>query len=351
MKRVLSLLLFVVFILGLTGCGNKKQDKVEIKDWKDKYFSYLKNLEELNPIEIGKVGFVDSKISDDPIMYVEQKRTDEKTDNISLTYYYIKGDEVVFLGGPLFNEYPKVEFLYNSYKKEYAYYIIEKHKGLESYTLLESRLQSYAEYNNKEDLGQTYYDTNENGIIKLDNNTEKYKNEVFIDPNVEENFFKFTKNKSTFRKKLENYKKQNEFVTDEIKKTVEDKIKNTQENSKSVPEDLKQLETNTNNIKIGKYTLRYGKYRVCFNGASCSEFTLNQGGSAIFDGKSKYFRIDKHNFAQGVDEYQSGKNIYPAIIISDTKNGTGMNVYTPYATGSECLMTDGDLGCVNYIGE
>lgn len=104
-------------------------------------------------------------------------------------------------------------------------------------------------------------------------------------------------------------------------------------------------------FKVGNYTLKYGKYRSCINGSSCRELVLNQDGTAIFDGKSKYFRIDNYNFAQGVEEYQSGQNIHPAVIISDTKNGTGINVYTPYTNLSGCLMTDGELECVNYIGE
>ncbi len=362
MKKKIIILMTVAFIviLGIIGLiiipkGNDKKSKVEIKDWKDRYFYYLKDLEELNPIKVGNVGFLDSKISDEPIMYVEQKRTDEKENNISFNYYYIKDDMVAFLGGYIFDEYPKVAFLYNNDKNEYAYYVIEKVNGKQSYSMLEKRLQSYAEYNNKDNFGQTFYEVNEDGTIKLDNNTKKYKDEIFIDPKVEENFFKFINDKNEFRKKLDNYKKQNEFITDEVRKIVEDGIKNTEENPKRIQEEqsiTKHDTTNTTSIKLGDYTLKYGKYRACFDASTCREFILNQDGTATFDGKPKYFRVDNYNFAQGVIEKQMGQNIYPSIIISDTKNGnTEMNVYTPYLSTPECLMSDGELECVKYIGE
>ena len=75
-------------------------------------------------------------------------------------------------------------------------------------------------------------------------------------------------------------------------------------------------------------------------------FTLNSDGTATFDGTNKYFRVENYNFGQGVDD-----NYYPAIIFSDTKDGNaGPNVYTPYVSTPDCLMTDGELECVTYVG-
>lgn len=355
-KLIIITVVALIIILGIIGLGisithrtNEEQNKIEIKDWKDRYFYYLKNLKELNPIEIGNVGFLDSKISDIPIMYVEQKRTDEEDSNSNLHYYYIKDNEVIFLGSLSYDECPKVMFLYNNDKKEYAYYTVGILDDEEQYVLLESLLQSWAEYENKDDFGQVFYKANENGVIKLDNATEENKDKLFINPNVEETFFKFTEDKNTFRKNLNDYKKQEELTTDEVKKTVEDSIKNIEENSATSEE---ENTTSTTSIKVGNYTLQYGKYEACFNASVCREIILNQDGSATVDGVSKYFRVDNYNFGQGVAETQSGQNVYPAIILSDTKNGnTGINVYTPYVSTPDCLMTDGELECVNYIGE
>lgn len=344
-KKILRILLCGVLLVSLVGCGKSTNNSdVTIKDWQDTYYYYLKNLVELNPIEVEHVGFLDSKISDVPIMYVEEKRTDETANNLSLSYYYIKENTVTFLGGPLFNEYPKVEFLYNTQKDEYAYYIIEIVNNIKSYTLLESRLQSYAEYPDKDDFGQTYYRLCDDGTIQLEDGSKKNKDEIFIETNIEENFFEFTNDREEFRKKLENYKTQDEFITDEVKKLIEE---NANSNAQSTEES-----SSANVIKVGKYKLKYGKYKTCYDASTCSEFTLNPDGTATFDGKAKYFRVEDYNFAQGVEEYQSGQNIYPAIIISDTKNGnTNLHTYTPYVTSPNCLLTDAELECVNYVGD
>ena len=124
------------------------------------------------------------------------------------------------------------------------------------------------------------------------------------------------------------------------------------ENDKATGSDNKELEENLNtstssaSITVGTYTLQYGKYRACFNDTNCREFTLNSDGTATFDGVQKYFRIENHNFGQGVED-----TLYPAIVFSNTEGGSpDPYVYTPYVSTPDCLMTDGELECVNYIG-
>lgn len=339
-KTFLFIMCGVLVLTLLTGCGNDKKNKIEIKDWKDIYFYYLKNLEELNPVKIGNVGFVDSKVSDIPIMYVQEEDTNKSEDNKSVSYYYIKDDEVVFLHGLAGNEYSEVKYLYNIEKQEYGYYEISKWNDAYLYILLEKYIQGWAEYENKDDFGVAAYETSDDGFIKSNDNTKKHIDDVLIDTGVEENFFKYTNDKDAFMKELDNYKKQTDFVTDEVKKKVESEINNIKGNpNKSA--------TNTTSIKVGSYTLKYGKYRACFDTSNCREFILNQDGTAIFDGKSKYFRVDNYDFAQGVEP-----KIYPSIIFSDNKDGNaGINVYTPYISTPDCLMTDGEIECVKYIGK
>lgn len=128
-----------------------------------------------------------------------------------------------------------------------------------------------------------------------------------------------------------------------------------QKTTDKIIEDLlwykKQIEetqtVENNNFKVGTYTLQYGKYRACFNSSNCREFTLNSDGTAIFDGTKKYFRVENYNFGQGVEDV-----LHPAIVFSDTEGGSpGPNVYTPYVSTPDCLMTDGEIEFVNYIGE
>ena len=61
-----------------------------------------------------------------------------------------------------------------------------------------------------------------------------------------------------------------------------------------------------------------------------------------------YYRVGEVDFAQGPG--YGNQYVHPAIIISKNPNEEGYS-YTPYGTNEECLMTDGDLVCVNYIGE
>lgn len=333
-------------IIGITHKNNEKQDKLDIKDWKDRYFYFLESHKELNSIEISNVGFLDSKISDIPIMYVEEKYIDKEDSKLEIKYYYIKDNDVVYLGTLPYDECADVEILYNSEKDKYDYYSIGLSDGNQEYNLLEYFLQGWAEYKEQDNFGQKTYDVNESGLIKLDSGDEIYKDNLFIDPQVEEIFFKFTKDKNEFRKKLDNYKTQEELITTEVRELVKNNLNKSKENSLPTETEDNKTVTNSPSIKVGDYTVQYGKYRACFNNTNCREFTLNSDGTAIFDGIQKYFRVENYNFGQGIED-----NFYPAIVFSDTKDGNaGPNVYTPYVSTPDCLMTDGELECVNYIG-
>lgn len=150
--------------------------------------------------------------------------------------------------------------------------------------------------------------------------------------------------KDQFGSLANSYKKIKELAkkyTKEIEKQLE---KINKEDSSNL-EETQTVENN--NFKVGTYTLQYGKYRACFNSSNCREFTLNSDGTAIFDGTKKYFRVENYNFGQGVEDV-----LHPTIVFSDTEGGSpGPNVYTPYVSTPDCLMTDGEIECVNYIGE
>ena len=124
-KKVFRILLILILLLTLAGCGNSKNKTIkEPKDWKDRYFNYLSSLEKNNPIKVHKVGFIKSKVSDIPIMYVQEETTSETENNKSLSYYWIKDNQVEFLSGMVGNDYAKVKYLYNVDKNEYEYYVI-----------------------------------------------------------------------------------------------------------------------------------------------------------------------------------------------------------------------------------
>ena len=140
--------------------------------------------------------------------------------------------------------------------------------------------------------------------------------------------------------------KENDKATGSDNKELEENLNNYKEDSSSNEKENDQSSTSSASITEGTYTLQYGKYRACFNDTNCREFTLNSDGTATFDGVQKYFRIENHNFGQGVED-----TLYPAIVFSNTEGGSpDPYVYTPYVSTPDCLMTDGELECVNYIG-
>ena len=65
MKKIFSILLVGLLVIGLTGCG-KNKNITEPRDWKDRYFNYLSYMVEHNPIKVHKVGFIKSEVSDIP---------------------------------------------------------------------------------------------------------------------------------------------------------------------------------------------------------------------------------------------------------------------------------------------
>lgn len=365
MKKILILIsiMVVITLCGVFGYKYMKESKTTGTNWGDKYYEFLQNM---SNGKNKKIMFTETSFYKDPLLVVYENVDSNDKLEFAIEFYAIENGKVKNIANHAYGSSEEIKFMYDVAKEQYNYFLYNNFEGSKTYESFDSIIIDFKVSNIvsdmvvKEKLNSEERNKRENEEISKYDNYSNYDISKAEDPNKE---FSYVIDTGMEIKHFD-YKKDSKYLFEKIKELVKLYQKNKDLGSEYNEKIQTKLEsTNKNNeettnknegkkeFKVGDYTLKYGKYRVCFNGASCSEFTLNQDGTAMLDGKQKYFRVDKHNFAQGVEEYQSGKNIYPAIIISDTKDGNGMNTYTPYATGSECLMTDGDLGCVNYIGE
>ena len=288
-RKFLVLFLCAAIVIGLTGCGKSKGIS-DIRDWKDQYFNYLSYMIEHNPIKVHKVGFIKSKVSEIPIMYVQEERTDESKDNKSLSYYYIKDGEVVFLHGSSSNDYDEVKYLYNTEKRQYDYYYISKWSNKCLYGVLEKYIQSWTEYENKDDFEDMTFETQDDGFIIVNNsNTKKHIDDVLIDPEVEDNMFEFVDDNESFRNKVDEIKEENQLVTEEVKEKVEKEEERIKTNPKTPKTDEKPSTTDSHTptktkdgITANGYTISYGTYKSNvseYMGEFGGEYTIKPDGT------------------------------------------------------------------------
>lgn len=366
MKKILLFLIptiAVITVCGIFGYKYMKESKTTGTDWGDKYYEFLQNL---SNGKNKKIMFTETSFYKDPLLVVYKNVDNNDKLKFAIEFYAIENGKVKNITNRAYGSSEEIKFMYDVEKDQYNYFIYDSFEDSKNYESFDSIIIDFKVSNVvssmvvKEGLNSEERNQREKEEIAKYDNYSNYHTSIAEDPNKE---FSYVIDTGMEIKHFD-YKKDTKYLFEKGKELVKlykknkdlgskynEKIQTKLENINKPNEDTANKTEEEKGFKVGDYTLKYGKYRVCFNGTSCSEFTLNQDGTAMLDGKQKYFRIDKHNFAQGVEEYQSGKNIYPAIIISDTKDGNGMNTYTPYATGSECLMTDGDLGCINYMGE
>ena len=343
---ILVFILIIAIICGIVVNKNLKNDSSVSEDWVKIYLDYLEN--DISNAKDKKIFLTESKLYDDPLLvvYGEVENSMGKTFHIDI--YAIENDEVIKpanYGYGCSNGECDIKFMYDVEHDEYNYFYYSKFDESYTYETIDSLIIEY-ETKNEEELAKN------SNYIKYKYNTNPqaslYSDKTYvIDTGMELNEFTYKKDSKYIKEQFEilvsSYKNNKELgskYSDKIEEELE-KI-NIEDNSNL--EEIPSVENN--NFKVGTYTLKYGKYKACFNGSNCREFTLNSDGTAIFDGVQKYFRVEDYNFGQGVEDVS-----YPAIVFSDTKDGNpGPNVYTPYVSTNDCLMTDGEIECVNYIG-
>ncbi len=352
-KKLIIPIIILAIILGMaittiTIFGNKNlkgNDSIK-EDWVKIYSKYL---EDIANGKDRKIFLSESKLYDDPLLVVYGNIENSMGKSFHISIYALENDKVINpanYGYGCSNSECDIKFMYDVEHEEYNYYYYSKFEESYTYKTLDSLIIEF-ETQNDEELPK-----NPNYIMyKYSTNPEAsfYSDKIYvIDTGMELKEFTYKKDSKYIKKQFESlvrsYKNNKELGSKYSDKIKEELKKINQEDS-SNSEEVPAIENN--NFKVGTYTLKYGKYKACFNGSNCREFTLNSDGTAIFDGAKKYFRVEDYNFGQGVEEA-----LYPAIVFSDTEGGnSGPNIYTPYVSTPDCLMTDGEIECVNYIGQ
>ena len=359
---IIIIIIIIIILCVIFGYKYIKESKSIGSSWGEKYYEFLQNMPNSSD---KKILFVESDFYNDPVLVAFENVEDNDKLRFVIQFYAIEDGKVKSVSNHSYGGTQEIKFMYDVKKDKYNYFLyhnFEENKYYESFdsVIIEFKVNNIVdeiitkeglnpeERNKREKEEITKYDNYSNyEISKADNPNKEFS--YVVDTDMDIKYFDYKKDtKYLFEKvkELVNLFKKNKDLGSKYNEKVQAKLESINKTNENTTNKEEKME-----FKVGNYTLKYGKYRSCINGSSCRELVLNQDGTAIFDGKSKYFRIDNYNFAQGVEEYQSGQNIHPAVIISDTKNGTGINVYTPYTNLSGCLMTDGELECVNYIGE
>lgn len=344
---ILVFVLIIAIICGIVVSKSLKNGDSVSKGWEKLYLDYLEN--NISNAKDKKVFLTESKLYDDPLLVVYRNIENSMGKAFHIDIYAIENDEVINpanYGYRCSNGECDIKFMYDVERDEYNYFYYSKFDETYTYETIDSLIIEY-ETKNEEELADN------SNYIKYKYNTNPqaslYSNKTYvIDTGMKLKEFTYKEDskyiKDQFGSLANSYKKIKELgkkYTKEIEKQLE---KINKEDSSNL-EETQTVENN--NFKVGTYTLQYGKYRACFNSSNCREFTLNSDGTAIFDGTKKYFRVENYNFGQGVEDV-----LHPAIVFSDTEGGSpGPNVYTPYVSTPDCLMTDGEIECVNYIGE
>ena len=188
-------------------------------DWGDIYYAYLQeniSNDSFKDVENGKIKFVQLAKNETPAMILTCDSPVGKLLNI---FTIDDSGEVktkvdsASEGGDV-----SLDFLYNIESNEYNWYVhIESEDNLETYTEV---TQEYLEGKSSDDEK------------KYDFTDDKKKNEVFVDPEIEDNEtdvdLNYGMNKKELKEKVEqavtDYKSQDETLTDEVKEKVENSL-------------------------------------------------------------------------------------------------------------------------------
>lgn len=354
-KRIIIILIFVILFCvgGVFGfLYYKNNSSITGEEWGDLYFDYLKkakfenndNKENNDNSSSNEekesdyiVGFIESEHYKEPVMYYLY--SDGVNNRIQLSA--IEDNQVKYKTDISTPYEVDVQLMYDVLNKDYKYYVHQKQDTSDNYVEVDTLLKDPSDYSHELNVKQ------DGTVYVKETSEDRPASEYIVDPKVEEKVYTVSDSVDDLKKEIKeavnDFKKIDKVVDDNAKKVVDDTLKEKTEDSPK--EEVKKESNNT--IQVGDYTLKYGHYKACVEDY-CEDFTLNEDKTAIYNGENYYYRVGEVDFAQGPG--YGNQYVHPAIIISKNPNEEGYS-YTPYGTSEECLMTDGDLVCVNYIGE
>ena len=244
-KLLIIISLVIVLLIGL-GVGGYfyfqyKELKKPIKeDWGQKYYVYLKDVNENKRLEDAglpkdlkksELSFYEVENVNEPVMVINYQKDNQDYSNV----YYISDDKVNTL---VYNQPSTVELLYNLENKKYDYYLHVKDKDTNRYKTISQQINDRvnglkddktirpeeAEYSFKDDDMDKITDVNGKEIIltKFD--------QTFIKPDIKEDKINFSFDleekdlKSKIIKQIKKYTPVEKIITKETQTEVDKKV-------------------------------------------------------------------------------------------------------------------------------
>lgn len=301
-KKKIIIILIAILLVICIGFGGyfyyqyKELKKPISKDWGQRYYLYLKDINENGmeedaalPVDVkdADLSFYEVEDLDDPVMTISYQKGSKVYSNV----YYISNDKINVLS---YNDPTSIELLYNIEKKKYDYYSHVKEDKTDKYKSISEQIkdrinelnkgkndnpnvEETAEYSFDEESVDKVVDVNGNelSLTKFD--------QVFIIPKIKEKSIKYSSNleerelKEAVSKEVEEYRTIDGQITDKIEKDVEKKITEVEDKKqeiekakevvakKEAEEKAKKEEEERQRqlregLKVGSNTLKFGKY-------------------------------------------------------------------------------------------
>ncbi len=278
-------------------------------EWGNKYFVYLKDVKNEKDKTVRennygipenaenlKIQFIDIPTLINPIMVLNYTLEEKE---YALIYYINKDKEISYIK---YDEETNIEYLYNIEAKTYSWYIHSNSNGKHTYNLLEKEITDLAKNidlkENVESNAQEEIVFTQNDIDTKNFGETKY-NQTFIEPKME-NESKVDLNLEVEDKELKNeidsaveeYKPEEELVSEENKKIVDEQVK--------------YIEDKINNpIQAGDFTLQYGIYKQDLSDVPESiRNVVDEYSFEIRNDRTYEFTKVKKTYIQGTGEYK-----------------------------------------------
>ncbi len=275
---ILGVLLLIAIVVGaIFGFKYLQENKTVGAEWGDTYYAYLKEAisEDADREDYGlqkgmkniELQFIETE-QKNPVMVMTYSKQDEQYVNLYKTDESGDVDKVVY------TEPADVEFLYNIENEAYSWYLHTETFQGDSYKSLNSVLEDPD--NDEADYTIKRGEETKQETLSGDTITLSKFDETFVEPEVDTgDKVEFSTSlepkelRENIEKGVEEFKKQEEIVTDEVKSETEEKVKKVEETKKSIEqakedikkeEERKKAEELAKGLTVGSVTLKYGKY-------------------------------------------------------------------------------------------
>ncbi len=273
-----ALLLVAIIVVGVIfGFKYLQENKTVGTEWGDTYYTYLKEaISEDSDIEdYGlqkgmkniELQFIETE-QKNPVMVMTYDKEDEQYVNL------YKTDESGNVDKVIYTDPADVEFLYNIENEAYSWYLHTETDEQDSYKSLNAVLEDPD--NNEADYTIKKGEETKQETVSGDEITLSKFDETFVEPEVDTGdkvdfsiALEPKELRENIEKGVEEFKKQDEIITDEVKSETESKVEEVEETKKSIEqakeevkkeEERKKAEELAKGLTVGSVTLKYGKY-------------------------------------------------------------------------------------------